>query len=112
MAGVILELRVYEVSPGRMPELHRRFKDHTLRIFQRHGIYPVAFCTSEIGETSDKLTYIVRFESLSHREKAWAGFHADEEWQKISAGFSTNDPLVVRFRSTILKPTDYSPPLG
>lgn len=94
-----------------MPELHQRFKDHTLRVFQRHGIDPVAFCNAEIGETSDKLIYIVRFESLSHREKAWAAFHADEEWKEISAAFSTKDPLVLRFRSTILKPTDYSPQL-
>ncbi|HEY2578516.1 MAG TPA: NIPSNAP family protein [Streptosporangiaceae bacterium] len=105
---MILELRVYEVAPGRMAEMHQRFKDHTLRIFKKHGFEPVLFCTSEIGETSDKLTYILQFENLRHREEAWAAFHADEEWLQAKAGFSKEE-LVVRFRSTILKPTDYSP---
>jgi hypothetical protein len=108
---MILELRVYEVAPGRMAEMHQRFRDHTLKNFKRHGFEPVFFSTSEIGETSDKVTYVLRFENLRRREEAWAAFHTDEEWLKAKAGFGRDgiDDLVVRFRSTILKPTDYSP---
>lgn len=106
---MIYECRVYEVAPGRMHELHRRFRDHTLRFFERHGIKPIAFFNSEIGELSDRLTYIVAFESLCHREKAWAAFHGDTEWREVLAASNAQGPLVLRLRSVILTPTDYSP---
>ena len=106
---MIFELRVYEVASGRMSEMHDRFRKHTLPLFRKHGIDPVLFGTPEIGEMNNRLTYVVRFESLADRERAWSAFHADEEWRAVKAAIGPIDPVVTRFRSTILTPTDYSP---
>ena len=106
---MIYELRVYEVAPGRMPDLHTRFREHTLRIWQRHGIKPVAFFTSSIGAPTDRLTYILEFQDLAHREKAWSSFVADPEWRAVVAESNKPGELLLRLTSQIYEPTDYSP---
>lgn len=106
---MIYEYRVYEVMPGRMQDLHTRFRDHTLAIFERYGMKTIAFFTPEIGASTDKLVYILGFDSLEHREKAWTAFHADAEWQQARAQSEVNGPLVAKVTNTLFKTTDYSP---
>jgi hypothetical protein len=108
--GVIIELREYEVSGGKMPELHERFRDQTVKNFARHGFRPLFFAVPEIGGLSDTVVYALVFEDLAQREEAWKAFHSDPEWIQYK---TTEDPggvpVVRRFKSTILKATDYSP---
>jgi hypothetical protein len=107
---MIYEYRTYEVVPGRMVDLHARFRDHTVRLFARHEIVPVAFFTPRLGGASDQLIYILAFSDLAHRERAWAAFEADPEWQQAkSDSEGDTGPLVVRVRAEIFAPTDYSP---
>ncbi len=106
---MIFEYRIYEVAPGRMQDLHERFKNHTIKIFEKHGITPVAFFTSEIGGYSDQLTYILSFNNHEHREKCWKNFFADTEWQKVKKDSEAAGPLVLRLKNTIFNPTEYSP---
>lgn len=106
---MIYELRVYEVAPGRMADLHTRFREHTLQIFQRHGIKPVAFFTSSIGAPTDRLTYVLEFQDLAHREKAWSSFLVDPDWKAVSAESNKPGQLILRLTSQIYEPTDYSP---
>jgi hypothetical protein len=105
---VIYELRIYEAVPGRLPALHRRFRDVTTRIFARHGIQSVAYWEDVIG-VSNRLTYILAWEDLAHRERAWNAFQADPEWQAARAQSEADGPIVARVISTLMKPTDYSP---
>ena len=109
---MIYELRIYDVAPGRMADLHARFRDHTLKIFARHGFHPVAFLNTEIGSSSDKLTYLLQWHSLAERESAWAAFLSDPEWQEVSAESNKPGQLILRIRNSILRPTDYSPTVG
>lgn len=107
---MIYELRIYEAARGRMPDLNARFRDHTLGLFERHGIESVFYGTQVIGGASNELVYVLRFDDLAHRERAWAAFEADPEWQEAKAASEAEaGPLVERVRSQILKPTDYSP---
>ena len=106
---MICEYRTYTVAPGRLPELHERFRKHTLALFERHRIAPIAFFTPEIGGPSDSLTYLLAFDSLAQRETAWKGFHADPEWQAVKAASDRDGPLVLRLTNVVFKPTDYSP---
>ncbi len=92
-----------------MPDLHDRFRNHTLRLFERHGITPVAFFTAEIGGANDQLTYLLSFDSYLQREKAWEAFLSDPEWQEVKAASEQTRPLVVRIENRLLKPTGYSP---
>ena len=106
---MIYEYRVYEAAPGKLPELHARFRDHTLRIFERHGIKNIGYWTSAIGDYSDRLIYIVAFESVEQRERAWASFSADPEWQRVVEESHRGGSLTARIFNTLLNPTDYSP---
>ncbi len=106
---MIYEYRVYEAMPGKLPELHARFRNHTIKLFEKHGFKNIGYWTADAGDYSDRLIYIVAFESAAQREKAWAAFRADPEWQKVRAESERNGPLVRRVFNTLLSPTDYSP---
>ena len=106
---MIYEYRVYEAMPGKLPELHDRFRHHALRLLERHGIRGIGYWTPEVGDYSDRLVYIVAFESLEERQRAWDAFKADPEWQKVKAESEANGPLIARVFNSVLTPTDYSP---
>lgn len=106
---MIYEHRVYEVAPGRMLDLHSRFREHTLKLFKRHKITPVVFFLPSIGELNDRLTYILSFDSYKQREEAWQNFLADPEWQKVFQESNASGPLVLRLKNKVFKATDYSP---
>jgi hypothetical protein len=106
---MIYEYRVYDAMPGKLPELNARFRNHTMKIFERFGIKNIGYWTSEVGDWSERLIYIIAFEDAAHREKAWAEFRADPEWQKVRSESEANGRLVRRVFNSLLSPTDYSP---
>jgi hypothetical protein len=108
--GKIYELRIYKANPGKLDALHARFRDHTCKLFQKHGIEVVAFWTPVEGEeAADTLIYIVAFPSVEAQKKAWEAFKADPEWQKAKADSEKDGVLVREVQSKNLKGTDYSP---
>lgn len=106
---MIYELRTYTANPGKMPALQARFRDHTLAIFERHGIKNVGYWTNSVGGRSDELVYIVAFEDMAQRDRAWAAFRDDPEWVKVRTESEADGPLVHHIENRILQPTDYSP---
>ena len=106
---MIYELRIYEAAPGKLGALNARFRDHTLRIFERHGMGVVGFWTYEHGGWSDQLVYLMKFDDMGDRDRKWAGFRMDEEWQRVREESQRDGALTSRIRSDILAPTDYSP---
>jgi hypothetical protein len=106
---MIYEYRVYEAMPGKLPELHARFRNHTTKLFEKHGIKNIGYWTVNVGDYSDRLIYIIAFESAEQREKAWAAFRNDPEWQRVVNESQRNGLLVARVFNTLLTPTDYSP---
>ncbi|GBD14467.1 hypothetical protein HRbin25_00340 [bacterium HR25] len=102
------ELRIYEVVPGRMPALHRRFKEVTLKMFQKHGVRVVAFWEPVIG-ISNQLIYLLEWQDLAERERVWDSFASDPEWLAARAESERDGPIVARVTNYILRPTDYSP---
>jgi hypothetical protein len=71
--------------PGKLPDLHNRFANHTLRLFERHGITNLGYWTEVFG-TSNRLVYMLGYPSLGDREKSWAAFQADPDWQWARLG--------------------------
>ena len=65
---MIYEYRVYEAMPGKLPDLHRMFQDHSVRLFDRHGFTPVGFWTPEMGEYNNRLVYLLAFKDLEARQ--------------------------------------------
>ena len=106
---MIYEYRCYTVAPGKMPDLQKRFREHTLRIWERYDIKPVAFFTPVIAAENNQLIFILEYRDLAHRETAWAAFMADAEWQKALADSHSNGIIVTNVENKILAPTDFSP---
>lgn len=106
---MIHELRIYTANTGKMAALQARFRNHTLGLFEKHGITNVGYWTNAIGGRSDELWYILGYEDLGARQKAWAAFGADPEWAAVRTESEKDGPLVHHIENRILAPTDYSP---
>jgi len=105
---MIYELRVYDAVPGKLPALNKRFAEITLGYFEKHGLKVVGFWTDEVG-TNNRLTYMLAFDDMAQREKAWAAFRADSERVKVFAETEKDGAIVARVTNTIMCPTAYSP---
>lgn len=106
---MIYEERRYTIAPGKMPAMLRRFRDHTLRIFEKHGMRLVGFWTPAIGPSANEVSYLLAFEDLAARQAAWTAMGGDQEWIAIRAELEKDGPLVVDIANRILEPTPFSP---
>jgi len=105
---MIYELRIYRTLPGRLPNLLARFRNHTIRIWERHGIRQAGFWTTVVGESANDLTYLLAWESLAEREQKWAAFQSDPEWHKVRAESEKDGLINANVMNAILAPTDFS----
>ena len=105
---MIYELRIYDAMPGKLPALNDRFAKITLGYFEKHGIKSVGYWTDVIG-VSGRLTYMLAFEDLGHRDRAWAGFQSDQERLAAFAETEKDGPLVARVENRIMRSAPYSP---
>ena len=105
---MIYELRIYQTLPGRMPNLLARFQNHTLRIWEKHGIRQAGFWTTLIGESNTELTYLLAWESLAEREAKWSAFMVDPEWLAARSESEKDGPIVATLSNQILTPTAFS----
>ena len=109
-AAKVYELRTYHASPGKFEALHARFRDHTCKLFQKHGMELIGFWTPTEGtEAKDTLIYIVAFPSVEAQKKAWRDFRADPEWIKVKSESEKDGSLTTKVESKTMKATDYSP---
>jgi hypothetical protein len=108
--GRVYELRTYHTLEGRLPALEKRFRDHTMQIFERHGMKNVGYWIPQEGPAhSNTLIYIISHESRDAATKSWAEFRADPEWKKVSAESEADGKIVEKLESVYMDPTDYSP---
>jgi hypothetical protein len=106
----LFEMRTYTTAPGKLDGLHARFRDHTNKLFQKHGMTLIGYWTPAEGEgAKNTLVYILAYPDKEAREKAWKAFQDDPEWKKARADSEVNGALVAKVESVFLKPTDYSP---
>jgi hypothetical protein len=109
-AGRVFEIRTYTAPEGKLDELHARFRDHTLRIFEKHGMTSIGYFKPQDAPLSQNtLIYVLAHPSREAAKKNWAAFGADPEWQKVSAESQVNGKLVTKVDSVFADPADYSP---
>ena len=110
--SAVFELRVYHTYEGKLPDLMKRFRDHTIEIFNRHGMQSVAYWIPTDEPLKDRtLFYILKHPSREAATANWASFHNDAEWKQVSTASEANGKLVEKVDSTFLKLTDFSPKL-
>jgi hypothetical protein len=108
----VYELRVYHASPGKLGELLARFRDHTDKLFARHGMKSVAYWTPvDEPEKSNTLIYILRHPSREAAAANWKSFQDDPEWKSVKEKSEANGKLTGKIDSTYVALTDFSPPL-
>ena len=105
---MIYELRIYRAVPGRLPNLLARFQNHTLRIWEKHGIRQAGFWTTLVGESNNELIYLLAWESLAERERKWNAFLADPEWLATRAETEKDGPINANVANQFLTPTAFS----
>ena len=109
-SGKVYELRTYTAPEGKLGDLHARFRNHTMRIFDQHGMKSVAyFAPQDAPLSQNTLIYVLEHPSREAAKKAWADFQADPEWVKVAADSQVNGRIVSKVVSVFGDPTDYSP---
>jgi hypothetical protein len=107
----VYEMRVYYAAPGKLDALHARFRDHTTKLFEKHGLTNVGYFVP-VGENKDnKLVYFISAPSKEARDKSFKDFLADPDMKKAFAESEKDGRLVSKFESRFMAATDYSPPL-
>ena len=105
----VYELRTYTCFEGKLDDLKKRFRDHTIRIFQRHGMESVGYWVPDDPEKSKTtLTYIISHASREQATKNWQDFRNDPEWKKVSSESEANGKIVQKVDFVFLNPTDFS----
>ena len=107
------ELRVYHPHPGKLEALNARFREHTLKLFEKQGMRNVAYWVEQPNELAPegKVIYVLAFPSREARDASWKAFVADPDWQAVQSASEANGKLVAKVDSTFMSLADYSPPL-
>ena len=106
----VFEVRTYTAPEGKLQDLHKRFRDHTLRIFKKHGMESVIYLAPQDAPLKDNtLIYIISHASREQAKKNWADFQADPEWKKVADESQVNGRIVSKVDSVFGDATDYSP---
>ena len=107
----VFEIRTY-TSPdaAKLQALHARFRNHTMRIFQKHGMTSIGyFAPQDTPLSQNTLIYVIAHASRAQAQKNWDEFRADPEWQKVAAESNVNGNIVAKVDSVFADATDYSP---
>ena len=111
-ATTIYELRVYHAAPGKLGELLARFRDHTTKLFEKHGMKNVAYWTPvDEPERGNMLVYILQHPSRDAATANWKSFQDDPEWKHVKEESEANGKLTEKIDSTFMSLTDFSPRL-
>ncbi len=102
------EMRVYYAAEGKLDDLNARFRQHTCKLFEKHGMQNIGYWMP-IENPDRKLVYFLAYPSREARDKSWKAFGGDPEWQKVAKMTEANGRLVAKVESRFFNATDYSP---
>jgi hypothetical protein len=108
------ELRTYTASPGNIQNLHDRFRNHTMNLFEKHGITNIAYwqpMATANGAKSDLLIYLIAHKDKTSGDESWKAFREDPNWVKVKSASEVKGggSLTTKVESVFMTPTDYSP---
>ncbi len=106
-AARVFELRTYTPGPDKMDALLTRFRDHTLKLFEKHGMTNIAYWTRQ-DKDNNQLIYILAHTSVDDAKKSWDAFRADPDWVAAKKASEVNGSLTAKVESVYMTPTDFS----
>ncbi len=108
-ASTIYELRVYHCYEGKLPDLLKRFREHTTKLFERHGMKNICYWTPlDDPAKSNTLIYVLAHASRDAAAASWKAFQADPEWVEVKDKSEANGKIVEKVDSTYMAKTDFS----
>jgi len=109
----VYELRIYYPAPGKLKGLNARFREHTLKLFEKHGMRNVAYWNEQPTKDAPegRVIYVLAYPSREAREAAWKAFVTDPAWHAVVAKSEANGKLVAKVDSVFMTMADYSPPI-
>jgi hypothetical protein len=104
------EMRTYHAPAGKLDALNARFRDHTTKLFKKHGIESIGYWTPAEGQTGagNTLVYVLAYPSKEAAEASWKSFRADPDWIKAKTESERDGKLVEKVDQLFMNPTDYS----
>ncbi len=104
----VFEMRTYFAAPGKLEDLNARFRNHTTKLFEKHGITNLGYWVP-VDNTDNKLVYVLAYPSREARAASWKAFIADPDWKAAAKASEENGKLVLKVVSLFLQATDFSP---
>jgi hypothetical protein len=110
VAQRVFEMRTYTTHPGRLAALNKRFKDHTLKLFEKHGMKNEMYWVPTDPKLAENtLIYVISHESEAAAKKSWDAFRADPDWVKARDASEADGKIVAGVVAVFMTKTDYSP---
>jgi len=107
--GKVFELRTYTANEGKLDAVQARFRNHTIKLFEKHGMTSIGYWVPEDAPLApNTLIYIIAHPSREAAKKNWAEFREDPEWQQVKAESEAAGQIVSKIDSVYMKATDYS----
>ena len=109
--STVYELRTYKTLPDRLPALHKRFAEHTIKLFEAHGIRSVMYWVpTDDARKDNTLIYILAHDSQEAAERNWKAFQADPDWIKAREASEADGKILAKPPERVfMRLTDYSP---
>ena len=102
------ELRIYTANKGKLEALNARFRNHTCKLFEKHGLTNVGYWVPA-DKSDNRLIYVISSPNRAAHTKSWKAFLNDPDWKKAYKASIKNGALVAKIDSTFMSATDYSP---
>ena len=103
----VFELRTYTSHENRLDDVVARFKNHTTRLFEKHGMTSIGYWIP--NDQPNTLIYVIAHQSREQAKKNWEAFQKDPEWIASREASMTNGPIVLKTQSVFMTPTEFSP---
>lgn len=105
----VFEIRTYTTEPGKLPDLLKRFRVHTTKLFEKHGMTNIGYWVpTDEPRSKNTLIYILAHDSREAAKKSWDAFQHDPDWIKVRNASEANGKIVTKVESIYAEPTDFS----
>jgi hypothetical protein len=105
----VFEIRMYTTEPGKLPDLLKRFREHTTKLFEKHGMTNIGYWVpADEPRSQNTLIYILAHDSRDAAKKSWADFQNDPDWKKVKDASEASGKIVTKVESIFANPTDFS----
>src|SRR6476620_10908670 len=105
----VFEIRTYTTEPGKLPDLLKRFRDHTTKLFEKHGMTNIGYWVpTDEPRSKNTLIYVLAHASRDAAKKSWDGFQHDPDWIQVRTASEAGGKIVSKVESIYAEPTDFS----